>query len=84
MDHQLLHGSSAIHLRGAVSLLDKSGSEKRILKQARNEISKKHTKITSFLKSDTGKVNKEQEPLEERMEEEVCTGVEEEHILEER
>ena len=83
MDHQLLHDSSAIHLRGAVSLLEKSGSEKRILKQTRKEILKKHTKI-SFLKSNTGKVNKEQEPLEERMEEEVCTGVEEEHIVEER
>ena len=36
----------------------KSGSEKRKLKQAEKEMLKKHTKITTFLKSDTGEVNK--------------------------
>ena len=45
---------------------------------------KKLTKITAFLKSDTGKVNKEQELVEEKIEEEVCASVEKEHIFEER
>ena len=62
----------------------KSGSEKRNLKQAENEMLKKHTKLTTFLKSDTGEVNKEQEIVEERIEEEVCASVDKEHILEER
>ena len=61
----------------------KSGSEKRKLKQAENEMLKKHTK-TTFLKSDTGEVNKEQELVEERIEEDVCASVEKDHILEER
>ena len=52
----------------------KSGIEKRKLKQVENEILKKHTKIT-FLKSNTGEVNKVQEIVEERIEEEVCASV---------
>ena len=64
----------------------KSGIEKRKLKQAKNEMLKNHkkNKITKFLKSDTGEVNKEQELVEERIEEEVCATVEKEPILEER
>ena len=45
---------------------------------------KKHKKITTFLKFDTGEVNKEQELVEERIEEDVCASVEKDHILEER
>ena len=45
---------------------------------------KKHTKIMAFLKSKTGKINKDQETVEERIQEEVCTSVEKEHVLEER
>ena len=41
----------------------KSGNEKRNLKQDENEMLKKHTKLTAFLKSDTGEANKEQEPV---------------------
>ena len=62
----------------------KSGSEKRKLKPAEKEMLKKHPKITAFLKSETGEVNKKQELVEERIEEEVCTSVEKGHILEER
>ena len=62
----------------------KPGSEKRKLKQAENEMLKKQTKITTFLKSNTGEVNKEQEFVEERIAEEVCASVGKEHILEER
>ena len=53
----------------------KSGSEKRKPKQAENEIFKKYTKLKRFLKSVTGKVNKEQELVEERIEEEVGASV---------
>ena len=60
----------------------KSGSEKRKLKQAGNGMMKKHTKITTFLKSDTGKINKGQKFVEERIEEEVCASVEKDHFLE--
>ena len=45
----------------------KSGSEKRKPKQAENEMFKKHTKSKRFLKSVTGKVNKEQELVKERL-----------------
>ena len=44
----------------------------------------KHTKITAFLKSDNGEVNKEQELVEERIEKEVCASVEKDYILKER
>ena len=44
---------------------------------------KKHTKLKAFLKSDTGEANKEQEPVEERIEEEVWASVEKDRILEE-
>ena len=53
----------------------KSGSEKRKPKQAENEMFKKHTKSKRFLKSVTGKVNKEQELVKERIEEEVGASV---------
>ena len=62
----------------------KSGNEKRNLKQAEDEVLKKHSKITALLKSDTGEVNKEQEVMEDRTEEEVCASVEKDHILEKR
>ena len=42
---------------------------------------KKHTKIKTFLKSDTGEVNKEHEIVEEGIEEEFCASVEKEHIF---
>ena len=45
---------------------------------------KKHSKIRTFLKSDTGEVNKEQELVEERIEEEVCARVEKDQNPEER
>ena len=45
---------------------------------------RKHTKITAFLKSYTGKANKEQEPVEETTEEKVCGSVEKEHIHEKK
>ena len=45
---------------------------------------KKLTKITACLKSDAGTVNKEEVLVEEKIEEEVCASVKEEHILEER
>ena len=61
----------------------KSGNEKRSLKQDENEMLKKHTKLKAFLKSDTGEANKEQEPVEERIEEEVWASVEKDRILEE-
>ena len=50
----------------------KSGSEKRKLKPAGDEMLKKHTKITTLLKSDTGEVNKEQGLAEKRIEEECA------------
>ena len=53
----------------------KSGSEKRKLKQAENEMLKKHPKITSFLKSNSEvKEQERQELVEERIEEEVHSG----------
>ena len=66
------------------SLTYKSGTEKSKVKQAKNEMFKKLTKITAFLKSYTGKANKEQEPVEETTEEKVCGSVEEEHIHEKK
>ena len=63
----------------------KSGSEKRKPKQAENEIFKKYTKLKRFLKSVTGKVNKEQELVEERIEEEVgASAKKKEHVHKER
>ena len=62
-----------------LSCTNNVGNEKRKLKQAENEMLKKLTKITAFSKSDTGKVNKEQELVEEKIEEEVCSCVEEQH-----
>ena len=44
---------------------------------------KKHIKITVLLKADTDEVNKEQELVEEIIEEEVCASVKKERILEE-
>ena len=44
---------------------------------------KKYIKITAFLKADTDEVNKEQELVEEIIEE-VCAIVKKERILEER
>ena len=58
--------------------------KKKKLKQTENEMLKKHTKIMAFLKSKTGKINKDQETVEERIQGEVCTSVEKEHVLEER
>ena len=42
----------------------KSGKGNRKLKQAENEMLKKHRKITAFLKSDTGEVNEKKETAE--------------------
>ncbi len=64
----------------------KSGSEKQKLKQAENEMLKKHPKITAFLKSDSEEKEQEerQELVEEKSEEATHNGAVVEKDPEER